>query len=175
MNHSGFQHTAARRRLVPISGLLTISWMFQHTAARRRLAFPILSPAYWDVVSTHSRPKAAGTQYRAEPPSVEFQHTAARRRLAKKQPCPLNLVRFQHTAARRRLGGGIVGSVWSSMFQHTAARRRLADFRVKIFVFMLFQHTAARRRLGCGACECNQRHEVSTHSRPKAAGMVVQR
>ena len=77
-----FQHTAARRRLVPVSKSCANSWKFQHTAARRRLAVPGLHmfgfdcfntqppeggwerkqlgkmlPAY---VSTHSRPKAAG-------------------------------------------------------------------------------------------------------------------
>ena len=55
-----FQHTAARRRLVFLKHLILTQSMFQHTAARRRLV------SVWDVdrlgavVSTHSRPKAAG-------------------------------------------------------------------------------------------------------------------
>ena len=77
---------------------------FQHTAARRRLArnrrremgrksFNTQPPeggwavevvrGYPQMVSTHSRPKAAGdlnAMVEAQP--VEFQHTAARRRLA---------------------------------------------------------------------------------------------
>mgnify|MGYP003086199340 CR=1 FL=1 len=38
---------------------------------------------------------------------------------------------------------------------------------------LLFQHTAARRRLG-NLCHCvNRNLTVSTHSRPKAAGMII--
>ena len=55
------------------------------------------------VVSTHSRPKAAGTDKTTIPPTILFQHTAARRRLEAKK-CLKNLpAAFQHTAARRRL------------------------------------------------------------------------
>ena len=56
------------------------------------------------VVSTHSRPKAAGCRTSGGSFAAAFQHTAARRRLinhlavARKQ-----LDAFQHTAARRRL------------------------------------------------------------------------
>ena len=56
-----FQHTAARRRL---------GWQgtakncpkvqFQHTAARRRLAIRCIRLERPFLVSTHSRPKAAG-------------------------------------------------------------------------------------------------------------------
>ena len=56
-----FQHTAARRRLVPTPAALFDSVRFQHTAARRRLAI-FTNVSSWNViVSTHSRPKAAGT------------------------------------------------------------------------------------------------------------------
>ncbi len=64
-----FQHTAARRRLVwpnPTSSPLP---MFQHTAARRRLvgwAGGVMPPC---VVSTHSRPKAAGASLKSLAPS----------------------------------------------------------------------------------------------------------
>ena len=55
--------------------------MFQHTAARRRLAprMPLLRKE--NDVSTHSRPKAAGTYYSNIHTWTLFQHTAARRRL----------------------------------------------------------------------------------------------
>ena len=55
---------------------------FQHTAARRRLAFTCLAIFQMLIVSTHSRPKAAGG-YQIDSRTVEgtFQHTAARRRL----------------------------------------------------------------------------------------------
>ena len=101
-----FQHTAARRRLDRASALSVLVRLFQHTAARRRLGIcppssvsgcPLFQHtaarrrlARWSgcgrcmvKVSTHSRPKAAGTKKKAT----------------------LSIRRFQHTAARRRLGG----------------------------------------------------------------------
>ena len=53
---------------------------FQHTAARRRLAGDANS-ATKSIVSTHSRPKAAGTDCFGLVFLTQFQHTAARRRL----------------------------------------------------------------------------------------------
>ena len=55
------------------------------------------------MVSTHSRPKAAGTGQAVSPSFALFQHTAARRRLATTIVNGQVLVGFQHTAARRRL------------------------------------------------------------------------
>ena len=55
-----FQHTAARRRLAVIRIDGVSFAMFQHTAARRRLAEVVAKAAGARVVSTHSRPKAAG-------------------------------------------------------------------------------------------------------------------
>ena len=100
-----FQHTAARRRLALPYHIFGNNKMFQHTAARRRLAALMLPLLIVLVVSTHSRPKAAGSN---NPFSVSllpvFQHTAARRRLANWAWCNRGTYRFQHTAARRRLG-----------------------------------------------------------------------
>ena len=56
-----FQHTAARRRLDRICRKRFFRGMFQHTAARRRLVPLFLSGQGVITVSTHSRPKAAGT------------------------------------------------------------------------------------------------------------------
>ena len=101
-----FQHTAARRRLGRLRIRTDYKLSFQHTAARRRLGIPLPFEAEIDIVSTHSRPKAAGlsagslpcwqTGFNTQPPeggwrrlsrmlfsSAMFQHTAARRRLAK--------------------------------------------------------------------------------------------
>ena len=77
-----FQHTAARRRLDNELGMPIPKSQFQHTAARRRLG-PI-DEALLDslLVSTHSRPKAAGKVQRHFIACAQFQHTAARRRLA---------------------------------------------------------------------------------------------
>ena len=60
-----FQHTAARRRLGSTKSATkrpTEVW-FQHTAARRRLAACGWLIYFPFGVSTHSRPKAAGTQH----------------------------------------------------------------------------------------------------------------
>ena len=56
------------------------------------------------------------------------------------------------------------------VFQLTAARRRLGvDIGVVVSVAW-FQLTAARRRLGAGTHLFARNPQVSTHSRPKAAG-----
>ena len=44
---------------------IAIELMFQHTAARRRLARADADVYIWDNVSTHSRPKAAGSTLRS--------------------------------------------------------------------------------------------------------------
>ena len=60
-----------------------------------------------------------------------------------------------------------------SWFQHTAARRRLAAAIIAAIAATAswFQHTAARRRLGPESNQQGLPTEVSTHSRPKAAGI----
>ena len=78
--------------------------LFQHTAARRRLAELTLFTGANAVVSTHSRPKAAGRAARpprcgrscfnTQPPEGGWTRADAGR---------LNCQKFQHTAARRRL------------------------------------------------------------------------
>ena len=188
-----FQHTAARRRLDRASALSVLVRLFQHTAARRRLGIcppssvsgcPLFQHtaarrrlARWSgcgrcmvKVSTHSRPKAAGTKKKATLSIRRFQHTAARRRLGPPELRRASSSRFQHTAARRRLGCLCWSAEFWATFQHTAARRRLdADIRTNA-IRIMFQHTAARRRLvllfGFGQVG----FVVSTHSRPKAAG-----
>ena len=120
-----------------------------------------------------------------------FQHTAARRRLGPMLKLPTTSTLFQHTAARRRLALAACISVQWDMFQHTAARRRLEIYTKCNFHREKFQHTAARRRLDIQQTSCSLttgfntqppeggwsvqirnllQHEVSTHSRPKAAG-----
>ena len=117
--------------------------MFQHTAARRRLAgtherggrfeqcFNTQPPeggwAFADMlpfirqVSTHSRPKAAGAQYR-EAEAVNLVSTHSRPKAAgPKTIKSLPLMQFQHTAARRRLVGNAVFPALPGLFQHTAA------------------------------------------------------
>ena len=102
-----------------------------------------------ELVSTHSRPKAAGHSTPLIIIRPLFQHTAARRRLANFCCIGKRLSRFQHTAARRRLATAKIVSKTTIMFQHTAARRRLAMVLLGLYPYLVeFQHTAARRRLG---------------------------
>ena len=56
-----FQYTAARRRLGFKQKLFNTSFPFQHTAARRRLDFTQEISRRPRDVSTHSRPKTAGS------------------------------------------------------------------------------------------------------------------
>ena len=76
---------------------------FQLTAARRRLACARSLIIALAVVSTHSRPKAAGMDKIKLTPKQEFQLTAARRRLAGAKGADGLPGKFQLTAARRRL------------------------------------------------------------------------
>ena len=120
-----FQHTAARRRLDGMTTREIGHHWFQHTAARRRLdsrgsnkllliCFNTQPPEggwcdiintlfFFLVVSTHSRPKAAGISHIISPCLSMFQHTAARRRLGRLYKALIPYIVFQHTAARRRL------------------------------------------------------------------------
>ena len=141
------------------------------------------------MVSTHSRPKAAGLACSNGFTYAKFQHTAARRRLPMRNQIMTATKKFQHTAARRRLGlsalfldsflcfntqppeGGwkaLTQYLTDEAFQHTAARRRLVNSLALSFRWCMFQHTAARRRLE-STLKCKLRTAVSTHSRPKAA------
>ena len=122
------------------------------------------------VVSTHSRPKAAGACGQSGIQSKTFQHTAARRRLAClvfvgavhafvsthsrpkaagfDGPFPIACIERFNTQPPE--GGWLSGRSWQpeqDAFQHTAARRRLELYLVVCVHQQLFQHTAARRRL----------------------------
>ena len=147
-----FQHTAARRRLGGFMPRLRAHASFQHTAARRRLAKHATSDDIGKTVSTHSRPKAAGHDS-----NFLLCYSFV----------------FQHTAARRRLGGLRLRGRARCRFQHTAARRRLAKISGRRLNGLGFQHTAARRRLVYYGSFFLPFTDVSTHSRPKAAGVAL--
>ena len=55
-------------------------------------------------------------------------------------------------------------------FQHAAARRRLEVQGLKRSKGVMFQHAAARRRLAGNQGGAGDIDDVSTRSRPKAAG-----
>ena len=119
-----FQLTAARRRLECICNYFAdiVGFNSQPPEGGWR-SHPVSVTEF--MVSTHSRPKAAGPKHGATSSPLWFQLTAARRRLV---------------WPWRHLGAGI-------MFQLTAARRRLVDSDGLIEIKCPFQLTAARRRL----------------------------
>ena len=121
-------------------------------------------------VSTHSRPKAAGLPPNKPLRCKPFQLTAARRRLVGYQNKRQAVMAFQLTAARRRLGFPYLPATPPVKFQLTAARRRLVELDVCALPENAFQLTAARRRLAGYEGYVSWLPEVSTHSRPKAAG-----
>ena len=146
------------------------------------------------IVSTHSRPKAAGQLVTTQSFDSSFQHTAARRRLARRTVAGGRVAAFQHTAARRRLDAAWPiamhpewrfntqppegGWQWqiccllgrSSCFNTQPPEGGWSPVGNVFASVKAFQHTAARRRLGTRHRPRQPPQSVSTHSRPKAAG-----
>ena len=125
---------------------------FQHTAARRRLDTILKAHDVIFSVSTHSRPKAAGDHQCAQRVAeLEFQHTAARRRLGR--------LSVPHTLQGRSFNTQPPEGGWEKVVLDKVSEA-------------VFQHTAARRRLGAYQPAPVRVPDVSTHSRPKAAGSI---
>ena len=124
---SGFQLTAARRRLGVSAWLSPPLLAFQLTAARRRLVWTFSGRTVDYVVSTHSRPKAAGAVHSGNVDLLDvsthsrpkaagnlfrtadaFWHAVSTHSRPKAAGLPDNIIfqatSFQLTAARRRLG-----------------------------------------------------------------------
>ena len=76
-----FQLTAARRRLEWFSRYPRLFYWFQLTAARRRLVLELLANGIGTAVSTHSRPKAAGS-HRCHVPPIHQVSTHSRPKAA---------------------------------------------------------------------------------------------
>ena len=105
------------------------------------------------LVSTHSRPKAAGLHDWALITHQMFQHTAARRRLGRNRDSGIRPIGFNTQPPE---GGWVFilnFAIPKEGFQHTAARRRLVRDSQRKAVLTV----------------------VSTHSRPKAAGSLWRR
>ena len=119
------------------------------------------------MVSTHSRPKAAGRHRLPRPHQRSF-NTQPPEGGCRNSQAQASKAKFQHTAARRRLQYPYCVAQAQRVSTHSRPKAAGAYF-FELFSRVLFQHTAARRRLYhhitdvdlCG---------VSTHSRPKAAG-----
>ena len=123
---------------------------------------------HFPFVSTHSRPKAAAGACSIKKRTVWFQHTAARRRLQEKARQTLEIESFNTQPPEG--GWGLDFVQWCAVEVSTHSRPKAAEVSgLKNADGSLFQHTAARRRLRGGA-GLLARLAVSTHSRPKAAG-----
>ena len=123
--------------------------MFQHTAARRRLVFHCFDAFGFLLVSTHSRPKAAGcasSTIRTAPSGFNTQPPEGGWNFERDN----DVFCFVSTHSRPKAAGRTSwhATKWASLFQHTAARRRLGMAQQKELPWVA----------------------VSTHSRPKAAG-----
>ena len=131
-----------------MSSATPTSRSFQHTAARRRLAARSSSPKVIYIVSTHSRPKAAGPF-----PSI--------------QPQP----GMVSTHSRPKAAGFADGKVaFFLRFQHTAARRRLENNADKSGHRHRVSTHSRPKAAGQTLVNAIMAKLVSTHSRPKAAG-----
>ena len=102
-------------------------------------------------VSTHSRPKAAGSsepQPNITSPSFNTQPPEGGWVISSFRPSLIDCFNTQPPEGGWRIGRPFLAALW------------------------LFQHTAARRRLGDGVVAFGKARQVSTHSRPKAAGQA---
>ena len=148
-----FQHTAARRRLVRLSaGRIRYGYSFNTQPPE----------GGWGRVPGETSNHAG---FNTQPPEGGWALVVERLSVCTK---------FQHTAARRRLdpqNGGIRCLSW---FQHTAARRRLASFPGRFPLSASFNTQPPEGGWHVQTIRCGmQRRNVSTHSRPKAAGFSV--
>ena len=143
-----FQHTAARRRLGRKRRRLCQSAGFNTQPPEGGWVSSLNAFAISVIVSTHSRPKAAG-------PSRAM--------------CS-GFCRFQHTAARRRLGlcaaSGVLITEVSTHSRPKAAGLRLTSSSFKNSCF----NTQPPEGGWIGHFHTAGQRAVSTHSRPKAAG-----
>ena len=126
---------------------------FQHTAARRRLGCRFYQVKLFAVVSTHSRPKAAGAAVKEMAFAVTLVSTHSRPKAA-------------GFSCR-------VVMVVVLLFQHTAARRRLELLHSFLFEFNDVSTHSRPKAAGINQAGKYVVTIVSTHSRPKAAGHVA--
>ena len=144
-----FQHTAARRRLDILSNIAVMQWVVSTHSRPKAAGVGDGVLGIPNVVSTHSRPKAAGSSVITLPHGEKGFNT--------QPPEGGWFHKLRHIQRRNGFNtqppeGGwvfrISPYITSKMFQHTAARRRLEVQIFFCYCFEWFQHTAARRRLG---------------------------
>ena len=168
--------------------------MFQHAAARRRLGARSEIFYVGGTVSTRSRPKAAGIAKTDSLPSSLFQHAAARRRLDDVDVAVIAQIKVS-TRSRPKAAGLYYCYIEYSKVVSTRSRPKAAGVNFGYIATAqvsfntqppeggwpcaligwqtstTFQHAAARRRLGSKSKTAAQKADVSTRSRPKAAGV----
>ena len=167
-----FQHTAARRRLNRKTRNRRRDWSFNTQPPEGGWTYTAGMSGSGGV-STHSRPKAAVRSRSIGFWKMRFQHTAARRRLTADKPGK-TVNRLVSTHSRPKAAATAAQAVIpTSLFQHTAARRRLTK-QSKLLIYGTSFNTQPPEG-GCNGlifskASCN----VSTHSRPKAADVLLQ-
>ena len=144
---------------------------FQHTAARRRLASVPPTIVSKTAVSTHSRPKAAGSPHSK---SRWFCSVSTHSRPKAAGSCKWSKAilsgAFQHTAARRRLEQSLVNAIMAKLVStHSRPKAAGSQDRDTIYDDSVSTHSRPKAA-GDGLCVCGCGGIVSTHSRPKAAG-----
>ena len=123
---SMFQHTAARRRLAAGIHYCNGALQFQHTAARRRLVAQLEKAVLRAMVSTHSRPKAAGCGMDSQcPPDDGFNTQPPEGGWSLLKDFKLSGHSFNTQPPEGGWHNTIPGVPNVCVFQHTAARRRL--------------------------------------------------
>ena len=170
-----FQHTAARRRLEVQEITSRFHGVFQHTAARRRLAQDCRGFVHeFSVSSTHSRPKAAGEVcYAYLILAVVSTHSRPKAAGCRSQGIPFVVTVSTHS---RPKAAGI--DQWAHLtdfpFQHTAARRRLVPSTQKPVTDDSCFNTQPPEGGWAENAKKLGVDKVSTHSRPKAAGVEAE-
>ena len=142
------------------------SSMFQHTAARRRLSG---SPALTEVttVSTHSRPKAADLVKRGVTVIGAVSTHSRPKAAAYGVSCNGRTLMFQHTAARRRLAGRKAKHSVCFSFNTQPPEGGCPHRLPTKLIFLVSTHS--RPKAAGMRCCAESQYMVSTHSRPKAA------
>ena len=144
-----FQHTAARRRLGPVCSLNQLAERSFNTQPPEGgwecLNFYNINI----IVSTHSRPKAAGISSEYQKRRIRVStHSRPKAAGFDARDLVAFIIGFQHTAARRRLASNIsdfcsIGQCFNTQPPEGGWHQQRSQFQT----IRLFQHTAARRRL----------------------------
>ena len=121
---------------------------FQHTAARRRLELSFFINNLFKIVSTHSRPKAAGGQLGRD-------------------GCAVGV-----STHSRPKAAGRSNRHWEALvtFQHTAARRRLVVCNTLTFFSWVVSTHSRPKAAGCCCCQRGQLLELCFNTQPPEGG-----